>query len=355
MKKRSLLALLVLSMLLLAACGGKNNAKEETPAENAANNTEAIAETTEPVADAVTIKVGHVEPEDRSTHRALEEFKKNVEERTNGSIVVELYPNGALGGDVQLTESVAMGTLDAALPSTSVLTTYSEDFGALDMPYFFINAESAFAALDGEMGEYFNGKLAENGIKSLGYSYNGPRSTTTNVKPIEKPEDLKGLKMRVMESPIFIDFYKTLGANPTPMSFTELYTGLQQGTVEAQENPPSLIFANKFYEVQKYLSVDEHVHNFLVFAINQAKFDSLTDEQKTVIEEEGKNYVDAQRAMELEDNGAAIEKLATEGGLEVNTLTDEQKQAFRDALQPMYDKYQEQFGTLFEMAAKFNN
>lgn len=266
-----------------------------------------------------------------------------------------MYPNGSLGGDVQLTESVAMGTLDAALPSTSVFTTYSKEFGVLDMPYLFTSSEAAFNALDGEVGAHFNEALASQGLKNLGYSYNGPRSTTTSVRPIEKPEDLKGIKMRVMESPVFIDFYTTLGANATPMSFTELYTGLQQGTVEAQENPPSLIFSNKFYEVQEYLSVDEHVHNFLGFIMNQGKFDSLSDENKQIIEEEAVNFVNEQRAMELVDNEQAIKDLETEGGLTVNTLTVEQKQAFRDALAPMYDKYTSEFGQeLFDMCANYN-
>ena len=343
MKKSRVLVLLVL-IIGLVGCGNQTK-NESTGSENVSENS----------GDAITIKIGHVEPESRSTHRALETFKKNVEDRTGGKISVELYPNGSLGGDVQLTESVAMGTLDAALPSTSVFTTYSKEFGVLDMPYLFTSSEAAFNALDGEVGAHFNEALASQGLKNLGYSYNGPRSTTTSVRPIEKPEDLKGIKMRVMESPVFIDFYTTLGANATPMSFTELYTGLQQGTVEAQENPPSLIFSNKFYEVQEYLSVDEHVHNFLGFIMNQGKFDSLSDENKQIIEEEAVNFVNEQRAMELVDNEQAIKDLETEGGLTVNTLTVEQKQAFRDALAPMYDKYTSEFGQeLFDMCANYN-
>lgn len=341
--KRNLLIVLSLIMLLtiLVSCNkAPAGEKTEAPAEGG---------------KAVTLRVGHVEPEDRSTHKALLDFKKNVEERTEGKVKVELYANGALGGDVQLIESVAMGALEMALPATSVLTTYSEEFGILDMPYLFKDAQSAFAALDGEVGQYFDEILLGQGIKSLGYSYNGPRSTTTSSKPIEKPEDFVGVKMRVMESPIFIDFYKTLGANPTPMSFTELYTGLQQGTVEAQENPPSLIYANKFYEVQKYLSVTGHVHNFLVFAMNNNTFEALDDDVKEIVLEEGRNYVDNQRQMELDDTEVAIELLATEGGLTVNRIDEAQTQAFRDALQPMYDKYESQFGAeLFEMTNKYN-
>ena len=304
---------------------------------------------------AVTLKIGHVEPEDRSTHKALLDFKKNVEERSKGRLKIEIYPNGSLGGDVQLTEAVATGSLDMALPSTSVLTTYSDEFGILDMPYLFKSAQSAFAAMDGDVGKTLAEKVKAKGIDILGYTYNGPRSTTSKVKPIEKPEDLQGLKMRAMESPIFIDYYKTLGANPTPMSFTELYTGLQQGTVEAQENPPSLTFANKFYEVQKYSSIDEHVHNFLAFLINDNKFKSLSAEDQKILTEEAKKYVDEQRKMELKDNEKAIKDLETVGKLKTNILTADQKAAMRKALQPMYEKYEAKFGkALFDLCEKYN-
>ncbi|MGO1580898.1 MAG: TRAP transporter substrate-binding protein [Peptoniphilaceae bacterium] len=345
MKNKFLNIILIISMfaIFVTACGKKENVSNDNGNKAQSNN------------DSITIKIGHVEPEDRSTHKALVKFKENVEEKSEGTLTIEIYPNGSLGGDVQLTESVSMGTLDIALPSTSVLTAYTEEFGILDMPYIFKNTDSAFAALDGDVGKYFNEKLKEQGINNLGYSYNGPRSTTTSSRPIEKPEDLKGIKMRVMESPIFIDFYKTLGANPTPMSFTELYTGLQQGTVDAQENPPSLILSNKFYEVQKYLSVDEHVHNFLAVIMNQQKFDSLNQDQQKIIIEESKKFVDNQRTMELEDNEEAITKLGEEGGLIVNRLNDNQKEEFAKALKPMYEKYETSFGKdLFEMCEKYN-
>lgn len=348
MKKFTLIIALAM-MLLLTACNGNSKPAETGKEEQKASENQNTS------SDTIVIKVGHVEPEVRSTHQELLTFKENVEERSNGSIKVELYPNGALGGDVQLTESVALGTLDAALPSTSVFTAYTDEIGVLDMPYLFKDSQAAFNAMDGKVGEHFNKQLEEHNLYNLGYSYNGPRSTTTSVRPIEKVADLKGIKMRVMESPIFIDFYTTLGANATPMSFTELYTGLQQGTVEAQENPPSLIFTNKFYEVQKYLSVDEHVHNFLAFIMNKEKFDGLTEEQKTILMEEGKDFVKRQREKELVDNEDAIEKLGNEGGLEVNHFTEEQKQEFKDALKPMHEKYEKEFGAeIFSLCEEYN-
>lgn len=304
--------------------------------------------------DTITINIGHVEAEDRSTHQALvESFKKTVEEKSNGTISVQIYPNSVLGGDAELTESVAMGTLEAALPSTSVLVSYSDDFGIMDMPYLFSSPENAFAAMDGDLGTYFNEKLEDVGIHSLGYSYNGLRSMTNSSHPIETPDDLKGLKMRVMENEVFIDFFETLGASATPMSFNELFTGLQQHTVDGEENPPSLIYASKFQEVQEYLSLTEHVNNFLGFIMNQDFYNSLTQEQREIIDEAAEEFVKAQRQMELEDTDHYIELLEEEG-MQVNSLTAEQKADFRQVLEPMYEKYRVQYGEeVFEMAEKY--
>lgn len=360
MRKAVALGLTAAMALSLAACGGRNAgnkaAEAPAPAAETAAEGEAAAEQTASSGSTVTIKIGHVEAEDRSTHQALVKyFKEPVEEKSGGSIKVEIHPNGALGGDTELTESVSMGTLDAALPSTSVFVTYSPEFGVMDMPWLFSSAENAFAAMDGDMGAFFDEKLEAVGIHNLGYSYNGLRSMTNSSRPITKPEDLKGLKMRVMENQVFIDFFNTLGASATPMSFNELFTGLQQHTVDGQENPPSLIYASKFQEVQSYLSLTEHVNNFLGFIMNQKFYDSLTDEQKTIVDEAAAEFVKQQRQMELEDTQLYVDKLAEEG-MEVNTLTAEEKAAFREALEPMYEKYRSEFGDdVFALAEKYEN
>lgn len=346
-RKIAAAGLAVLMMLSMSACGrnaGNNMGKSNGEA-NSADESEN---------GSLTIKIGHVEAEDRSTHEALVKyFKEPVEEKSNGSIQVEIHPNGVLGGDAELAESVAMGTLQAALPSTSVLVTYSPDFGVMDMPYLFGSSDKAFAAMDGELGTYFNEKLDGVGIHCLGYSYNGLRSMTNSSRAIEKPEDLKGLKMRVMENQVFIDFFNTLGASATPMSFNELFTGLQQHTVDGQENPPSLIYASKFQEVQEYLSVTEHVNNFLGFIMNKDFYESLSEEQKTIVEEAAADFVKEQRKMEQEDTDTYVKKLEEEG-MRVNYLTDGQKELFRNALEPMYEKYKKEFGEdVFKMAEKY--
>ena len=340
MKKLLSAALAMAMCLSLAACGSKDDAPAGSGDAGEAK--------------ATVLKIGHVEAEDRSTHRALLEFEKQVEEGTEGRIEVELFANAELGGDEELCESVAMGTVQMALPSTSVLTSYNEKIGVLDMPYLFNSTESAFAAMDGDLGKQIDEWISGNGFVSLGYLYNGPRCTTNSVRPIHTPADMAGMKIRVMSSPVFIDMYETLGANPTPMSFSELFTGLQQNVVEGQENPPTLIYASGFQQVQKYLTIDNHVHNFLPILTNENWLNSLSADDKAVVEEAAAQLVTKQRELEMEDNVTIVDKLAGEG-MEVNTLTDEEYQSFVEKVQPMYEKYQEMWGTeIFDLATSFN-
>ena len=329
MKKALALALALATAISLTACGGGS----KTPAASGSGSTAAGG------GDAsIVLKVAHVEAEDRSTHKALLEFEKEVEEKSDGRIDVQIYPNAELGGDEELCEAVAMGTIQMALPSTSVLTSYNEKIGVLDMPYLFKDAQSAFDALDGDLGD----------------TYNGPRCTTNNVHPINTPADLAGLKIRVMSSPVFIRMYEVLGANPTPMSFSEVFTGLQQNVINGQENPPTLIYASGFQEVQKYLTLDNHVHNFLSVLTNENWLNSLSADDQQLIQDCVAEMVTTQRSMELEENDAVVAKLQ-EAGMEVNELTDEQYQAFVDAVQPMYDEYKQQWGTeIFDLATSSN-
>lgn len=343
MKKALSLALALVMSLSLAACGGGGGSSAAASGASSAAGVEST-----------TLKIGHVEAEDRSTHKALLIFKDELEEKTEGRISVEIFANAELGGDEELCESVAMGTIQMALPSTSVLTAYNEQIGVLDMPYLFTSSEAAFAALDGELGQQIDEWIAGNGFVSLGYVYNGPRCTTNNVRPIYTPDDLAGLKIRVMSSPVFIEMYETLGANATPMSFSELFTGLQQNVVDGQENPPTLIYASGFQQVQKYLTIDNHVHNFLPILTNENWLNSLSADDRAALEECCANMVTNQREIELADNETIVEKLQAEG-MEVNYLTDEQYQAFVDKVQPMYDNYKSQWGAeIFDLATSFN-
>lgn len=332
-KALSLFLALMMMTLSLAACGASGGAEAAT---------------------STVLKIGHVEAEDRSVHRALLIFKDELQSKTEGRIEVQIFPNAELGGDEELCESVAMGTIQMALPSTSVLTAYDGRIGVLDMPYLFKDEQAAFRALDGALGEQIDKWIAGKGFVSLGYIYNGPRSTTNNVRPIYTPDDLAGLKMRVMSSPVFITMYNTLGANATPMSFSELYTGLQQHVVDGQENPPTLIYASGFQQVQTYLTMDAHVHNFLPILTNEAWLSKLSEADRAALEECCAHFVETQRKTELADNVDVVAKLES-AGMKVNYLSDEQYQLFVDKVQPMYDQYKGEWGAeIFDLATSFN-
>ena len=214
----------------------------------------------------------------------------------------------------------------------------------MDMPWLFSNAQNAFEAMDGDMGDYFNQKLEAVGIHCLGYSYNGLRSMTNNVRPITKPEDLKGLKMRVMENQVFIDFFNTLGASATPMGFNELFTGLQQNTVDGQENPPSLIYASKFQEVQKYISTTEHIYDFCGIVINRNFYEGMDEQARKILDDAVQTkLIDEQRSMELDNNDEYLKKLQEEG-MELTELTAEERKAFADKVAPMYENWETTYG-----------
>ncbi|MCL6611682.1 MAG: DctP family TRAP transporter solute-binding subunit [Peptococcaceae bacterium] len=335
MRKIGLAALVILTALsVLAGCAQK----KESPAP-----------------EKIVIKLGHVEAEDRSTHKACLEFEKYVEEQSKGRVDVQIFANGQLGGDRQMTEGVALGTIQMTLPATSVFTAYNKKFGILDMPFIFKNEQAGFKALDGELGEMLNKLLLEKGIYCFGYNYNGARNISNNVRPIHEPKDLKGVKMRTMESPVYIDLFKYLGANPTPMSFGEVYTALQQGTVDGQENAASLVYATKFHEVQKYYSLTGHTHSFLGVIINDKFYKGLpADIQKIVADGARKYLIDYQRELETKDNSKYIEMLK-QAGMQVNEITPENHEKFVAALKPMYEKYQKEIGQdMFDLVAKYN-
>lgn len=334
--KKSISILLVFVMIM-AFVSGCSQQKTETPATAQPSNSTTSK-------DAIVIKYGLISPESHSSAQAAFKFAEYVEAESKGALKVEVYPNALLGGDVQMTESVALGTLQMALPSTSTLVMYSPMFGALDMPFIFTSTDKAFEALNGDAGQLLNDELKKVGIYNLAYNFNGIRNITNNVRPITEPADLKGVKMRVMESPIFIDMFTLLGTNPTPISFGELFTALQQKTVDGQENAASLIYDSKFQEVQKYFSKTTHVYGFCANIINADFYDGLSAEHKAILDEGAKIWL-GEWQIEQEDGGneAYIQKLI-DAGMEVNDVTPENLQKFADAVKPMYEKYRKEMG-----------
>lgn len=301
------------------------------------------------------IKVGYILPETQSDHIIMRDvFKKDIEEKSGGRISVELYPNGQLGGDRELIESVQLGTVQVAIPATSALAGFDKRFQVFDLPFLFKSKEVAFKALDGELGRKVDGLLKPLGMRNLGYGENGYRHITNNRNPIKKPEDLKGIKLRTMENPLHLAFFKMLGANPTPMSFGELYTALQQGTVDGQENPVALVYTSKFYEVQKFYSLTGHVYSATMLVANDDFFAKMPPDLWKIVEDAGRRYVVEQRKLAEVQELEFLEELKRQG-LQINELTPEEKQLFIDATLPVYDQFKDVIGQeLVELAKKVN-
>ena len=291
-----------------------------------------------------TIKVGYIGSDTHPTMKAMKDvFVKQIEQGSKGKIKVELYPNAQLGGDREMSEAVQMGTLTMAIPSTSALAGFDKRIQALDLPYLFTTRENAFKAVDGVLGQKLNEIMAAKGIDILGYQENGFRHVTNNKRPIKSPADLKGLKIRTMENPMHIAYFKALGANPTPMSWGELYTALQQGTVDAQENPYAMIDDGKFYEVQKYVSETGHVFSFGVLIANKKFIDKLPADLRTLVLKAAKDATIQQRKNMQKEEGAFKAKVI-KAGMKANTLSAADKKPFVAATVQVYKQFEKDLG-----------
>jgi tripartite ATP-independent transporter DctP family solute receptor len=330
MFKKSIVLVLTLSivMSLLVGCGG------EEPNGNEESNEEAYE-----------ISLAYVVPETQSTHiAAAEVFKPYVEEQSEGRIKVNLFPNGQLGGDRQAIEGVQMGTIDMTIPAAAVLSGFEEKFQIFDLPFLFSSKGEVYEALDGELGSTLSDLLVPLGLRNLAYGENGFRHITNDEGPITQPSDLEGLKIRTMENPVHMETFRELGANPTPVSFGELYTALQQGTVDAQENPIPLVYTSKFYEVQDYYSLTGHVYAATVVLINEELFQGMPEDLQNIIIEGAELYRDEQRKLSSQQDEEMLDELRNEG-MEINELTNEEKQVFIDATEPVYEEFEDIIGS----------
>lgn len=291
-----------------------------------------------------TIKVAYIGSDSHPTMRAMKEyFVKPIEEGSQGRIKVELYPNAQLGGDREISEGVQMGTIQMAIPASAPLAGFDKRVQVLELPYLFTTKKAAFEAADGILGEKLNSYLAAKGMLILGFQENGFRHVTNNRGPVKTPADLKGIKIRTMENPIHLAFFKAVGANPTPMSWGELYTALQQGTVDAQENPYAMIVDGKFYEVQKYVSETGHVFSFEVLIANKKFMDNLPADLNALVVKSAREATLKQREY-MDEEEAAFKDEVLKAGMIANSLTPEEKQPFVDAAEKVYPMFEKDFG-----------
>ena len=272
---------------------------------------------------------------------AIDTFAKEVAARTGGRYKVETFYNGSLGGERESIEAVQLGTQELAFSSTGPVPNFVPDAKILDVPFLFRDKAHARAVLDGPIGQELLTKFDAKGFKALAWAENGFRHMTNSKRDVKEPADLKGLKMRTMENPVHIAAYKGLGIITTPMAFPEVFTALQQGTVDGQENPLPVIMSAKFSQVQKHLSLTGHVYSPCIFVMNKASFDKLSAADKTAFLDAAKVAAKANRDRVDQDDANGVKELRAQG---MTVIEDVDKAKFVAQLAPVNAEFEKQFG-----------
>jgi TRAP-type transport system periplasmic protein len=271
----------------------------------------------------------------------IDVFAKEVEKRTQGRIKIQNFYSGSLGGERESIEAVQLGTQELTFTSTGPVPNFVPEARIFDIPFLFRDKAHARAVLDGPIGQAMLAKFEAKGFKALAWGENGVRHMTNSKRAVNSPDDLKGLKMRTMENPVHIAAYKGFGIVPTPMAFPEVFTALQQGTVDGQENPLSVIMAAKFDQVQKHLSLTGHVYSPCVMLMSKAAFDKLSAADKTAFMESAKEAVKANRARVDEDDAKGAAELKSKG---MSVVENVDKAKFVAVLGPVNAEFEKQFG-----------
>ncbi len=276
--------------------------------------------------------------------QALVDFTKYLNEKSNGRIHATRYTDGQLGGVLETLEAIQMGVVQMSLPTTSDLAGFDKKIQVLDLPFLFKDYKSMMSALRGPLGKEMDKIFESQGFKCFGYNPKGGRHISNNKRAIYKPEDLKGLKIRVMQNPMHIAIFKALGANPTPLSYSELYTALQQGVVDGQENAPAQVVDANLHEVQKYYSLTGHIQSTTCILVSKKWYDSLPADLQKVFSEGAKRF-----QKDFTDRYFAYDKQALEvmkkSGVKINTLSDAQLKLFKDKCAPIYKDFRNVVGS----------
>ena len=269
-------------------------------------------------------------PLDHSVSRAMEVFKEKVEERSNGDIRVDLFPAMQLGGATENVDQVRSGTIFAVFTSIAYFTRTVPEYEAVSLPFLFDSREQAFKVMDGEVGDIFDAKMAELGFVNLGYGELGFRHVTNNLRPITSVEDFKGMRIRLQPNEVHLATFRALGANPQSMDVSELYSALQQGVLDAQENPYNIIASRRFNEVQKHLSDTGHFYDFINVAANKRKYERLSDDHRKIVDDAMAEAMMWQRKQAAAEEAEWREKLIS-AGMEFTPVPDATRDALREA------------------------
>jgi len=277
-------------------------------------------------------------------------FAELIEQKSGGKIKVKVFAGGTLGGEQQVASGMQGGTIEVSMMAPAQLVGNFKEFLVLDFPFAFANEREADLVLDGPFGKKLLEPMPSRGLVGLVYMEQGYRSISNSKRPINKLEDIQGLKIRTIQNPLYIDMLNTLGANAVPMPFPELYTALETGTVDGQENPYSTVEASKFNEVQKYFSNTRHIYNPQLLMVSKKFWDSLSDEEKKIFEDAAVETRDYQRKVAREMSDKSREALIKEG-MQINDIAPEEIARMREAVKPVVEKYSAQVGP--ELAKQF--
>lgn len=350
----TLLLILIIGIVLVAGCGQtspttKTPGDTSTPQTNTEGNVVGSTDTDEeegkvpPSADAVVVKFAHDHTVTSPLHVASLEFKRLVEEKSNGRYFVEVYPTQQLGSSREMIEGMQMNTIEITFLPTAKFGGFDQRLNIADMPFLFPNEDIFFEIMDGDVGQEAMSGLTDIGIKGLAYIAEGYKSITNSVRPLKLPEDLKGLKMRTMEAPLIMDMFSAWGANPVPIDFAEVYNSLQQGVAAGQENPYLSIHDMKFYEVQKYMTISDHAYLSYFLSCSNRWWEDLSQEDKDLFMDVCRE-VSAYTRIKMAEANDGYYEVFKDSGIEIYHLNDEEKAAFREAVQPVYDAYKKVIG-----------
>ena len=282
----------------------------------------ALCSVVSPAFAALEFKFAHSGSLEHQYQIGAEHFKKLVEEKSGGEIKVNIFPQAQLGSEREEAEGVRMGTIEVtAIAAGGALPSFVPEMQVLGVPYLFKTREQVYSVLDGAIGEELNAYMQNKGFKNLSFWEVGFRNFTNNVRPIKSPADMKDMKVRVQESKIWMEFIKRLGGIPTPIPFSELYSALQQKVVDGEENPVATIYSMKYYEVQKYLTLDRHTYEAAVILANPKWFEGLTGDQQKIILEAAQETAVYQRK-KLQERETEQLKVITDAGVQIEETPD---------------------------------
>lgn len=285
-----------------------------------------------------TIKFGHLNNTDHPVSMGVRKFAELLAARSGGKLKVQEYPSNQLGNELQQQSALQGGVQEMSAPATTSLAGIVKEFGLIDFPFAVANYAQADALLDGPFGQALISKLPEKGLVALGYWDLGFRNVTNSRRPITKPEDLEGVKIRVIPNPVFLETFKAFKANPVPMPFAELYGALESKAVDGQENPFSVILSNKFYEVNKYVSATNHVYAANIILVSKKFWDRLSPAEQKIMQDAANEARGYQRQVSRAAAQKAVAELKAKG-MQYNEVSPAEQARMRDIAKPVTEKF----------------